>query len=147
MCKFAVLQAYSRQLYYQMNSLAGIFWQHFKSPPCSPMYWLKPLHQILKSLPPSNGGGRGGGTGPLMFSTPVGNPEWWWCWQSTVKTRKWLGKFIMRNIQIWSLQGIGIICLRHMQLADMVTLTFTDDVRDSISTTKNGKVTGKSGLV
>lgn len=34
-----------------------------------------------------------------------------------------------------------------MQLADMVTLTFTDDVRDSISTTKNGKVTGKSDLV
>ena len=39
---------------------------------------------------------------------------------------------------------MGIICLRHMQLADMVTLTF---VRDSISTTKNGKVTGKSDLV
>ena len=33
-CKFAGLQAYSQQLYYQMNSLIGIFQQHFK-PPCS----------------------------------------------------------------------------------------------------------------
>ena len=74
MCKFAVLQAYSPQLYYQMNSLAGIFWQHFKSPPCSPMYWLKPLHQILKSLPPSNGGGRGGGYSPSHVLNTCGKP-------------------------------------------------------------------------
>ena len=35
--KFAGLQAYSRQLYYQMNSFTGIFQQHFKPsmlPPC-----------------------------------------------------------------------------------------------------------------
>ena len=31
--KFAGLQAYSRQLYYQMNSFTGIFWQHLKPPP------------------------------------------------------------------------------------------------------------------
>ena len=42
-CKFAGLQAYSWQLYYQINSFTGIFQQHFKSPlPCCPMYWLKP---------------------------------------------------------------------------------------------------------
>ena len=28
--KFAGLEAYSRQLYYQMNSFIGIFRQHFK---------------------------------------------------------------------------------------------------------------------
>ena len=56
------LQAYSRQLYYQVNSFTGIFWQHFKPPYAPPMYWLKPPpHRILKS-PPS------------MFSAPVGNP-------------------------------------------------------------------------
>ena len=40
--KFAGLQAYSRQLYYQMNSLTSIFWQHFKRPDTPLMYWLKP---------------------------------------------------------------------------------------------------------
>ena len=61
--KFAGLQAYSWQLYYQMNSFTVIFRQHCKSPHAPPMYWLKPpLHQVLKSpLPP-------------MFSTPMGNP-------------------------------------------------------------------------
>ena len=34
---------YSQQLYYQMNSVTGIFWQHFKPPSHAPsMYWLKP---------------------------------------------------------------------------------------------------------
>ena len=40
--KFGGLQAYSQQLYYQMNSFTGIFRQHFKLSPCSPMFWLKP---------------------------------------------------------------------------------------------------------
>ena len=33
--KFARLQAYIRQLYYQMNSFTGIFQLHFKPPPLS----------------------------------------------------------------------------------------------------------------
>ena len=54
---------YSQQLYYQMNSVTGIFWQHFKPPSHAPsMYWLKPP-------PPSNF------EEPPMFSTPVGNPD------------------------------------------------------------------------
>ena len=53
---------YSQQLYYQMNSVTGIFWQHFKPPShASSMYWLNP--------PPSNF------EEPPMFSTPVGNPD------------------------------------------------------------------------
>ena len=46
--KFGGLQAYSRQLYYQMNSFTGIFQQHFKLPPC---FDLSPLHQILRGSP------------------------------------------------------------------------------------------------
>ena len=34
--KFAGLQAYSQQLYYQMNSFTGIFRQHFKPPMLPP---------------------------------------------------------------------------------------------------------------
>ena len=34
--KFAGLQNYCQQLYYQMNSFAGIFQQHFKPPPMLP---------------------------------------------------------------------------------------------------------------
>ena len=41
--KFAGLQAYSWQLYYQMNFITGIFGQHFKPPPCSPIIDLSPL--------------------------------------------------------------------------------------------------------
>ena len=51
--KFAGLEAYSRQFYYQINSFTGIFRQHFKLPHASPMCWLKPPCQILKSPPPS----------------------------------------------------------------------------------------------
>ena len=40
--KFAGLQAYSQQLYYQMNSTTGISQQNFKPPHAPPMYWLKP---------------------------------------------------------------------------------------------------------
>ena len=68
--KFSGLQAYSRQLYYQMNSFTGIFEQHFKFPPPPPM--LPPCidlcrhpYQILKSPP--------NWAQPPMFSTPVGN--------------------------------------------------------------------------
>ena len=44
------MQAYSQQLYHQMNSFTGIFRQHFKAPPhAPPMYWLKPPHQTLKT--------------------------------------------------------------------------------------------------
>ena len=51
--KFAGLEAYIWQLYYQMNSFTGIFRQNFTPPPhASPMYWLKPPHRILKSPPP-----------------------------------------------------------------------------------------------
>ena len=40
--KFASLQAYSLQHYYQINSFTGIFQQHFKPPlHAPPMYWLK----------------------------------------------------------------------------------------------------------
>ena len=31
--KFSGLQAYSWQLYYQINYFTSIFWQHFKPPP------------------------------------------------------------------------------------------------------------------
>ena len=60
--KFARLQAYRRQLYYQMNSITGIFRQHLKAPPMLlPCIDLSSsLHQISKS--------------PTMFSAPVGNP-------------------------------------------------------------------------
>ena len=34
--KFAGLQAYSQQLYYQMNSFTGFFLQHLKPPSRSP---------------------------------------------------------------------------------------------------------------
>ena len=50
--KFSGLQAYGRQLYYQINSFTSTFWQHFKpSPP--------PTHPMLPrgidlSPPPSN---------------------------------------------------------------------------------------------
>ena len=57
--KFAGLQNYSWQLYYQTNFFTDIFRQYFKSSHAPPMYWLKPPHQILKR--------------PPMFSTPVGD--------------------------------------------------------------------------
>ena len=41
--KFAGLQAYSRQLYYQINSFTGIFWQHFKPPMLPTCFGLSPL--------------------------------------------------------------------------------------------------------
>ena len=53
--KLAVLQAYSQQLFYQMNSFTGIFQQHCKPPMLPPSIELSPHPQILKSLP--NGGG------------------------------------------------------------------------------------------
>ena len=60
---FAGLQAYSRQLYWQISSFRGIFQQRFKPPPAPPMYWLMP------NLPPNNF------EEPLMFSTSVGKSE------------------------------------------------------------------------
>ena len=36
--KFTGLQNYNRQLYYQMNSISGIFRQDFKLPHAPPMY-------------------------------------------------------------------------------------------------------------
>ena len=59
--KFAGLQAYSWQLYQQMNSFTGIF-QHRLKPPILPPVLTHAPYQILKSPPP-------------MFSAPVGNPE------------------------------------------------------------------------
>ena len=50
--KYTGLQAYSWQLYYQMNSFTVIFRQHFKSPHAPPMYWLKPPHQNFEEPPP-----------------------------------------------------------------------------------------------
>ena len=53
LCFFS--KAYSWQLYYQMNSFTGIFWQHFKPPmlpPCIDLNTPPPPHQILKSPPP-----------------------------------------------------------------------------------------------
>ena len=52
--KFGGLQAYSRQLLYQMKAFTGIFQQHFKLPPC---FDLRPPNQILRSH--------------HMFTTPV----------------------------------------------------------------------------
>ena len=59
--KFAGLQTYSQELYYQMNSFMGIFRQHFKPPMLPPFIDLSP--------PPIKIEG-----GSSMFSTPVGNP-------------------------------------------------------------------------
>ena len=53
------LQAYSQQLYHQMNFFTGIFRQHFKLPL---------PHQILRSPP------QWWGPQPPMFETSVGNP-------------------------------------------------------------------------
>ena len=58
--KFGRFQDNSRQLYYQMNFVTGIFRQHFKLLTC---FDLSPLHQILSS--------------PLMFATPVGDPAFY----------------------------------------------------------------------
>ena len=67
---FAGLQAYSQQLYYQMNSFPGVIWQHFKSPMLSPCIDLSPPppYQILKSPPTPI---RGGGHSRPMFSTSM----------------------------------------------------------------------------
>ena len=74
--KFGDLQAYSRKLYYQMNSFTGIFWEHFKLPHAPAMFWLEPTpHQIFRSPPPPEW--RGGWAQPPMFTTPVGNPVIW----------------------------------------------------------------------
>ena len=52
--KFASLQAYSRQLYYQMNSTTGIFNIILSPPPhASPMYWLKPPQSNFEEHCPS----------------------------------------------------------------------------------------------
>ena len=62
--KFAGLQVYSGLLFYQMNSITGIFRQHFKPhmlPPC-----------IDLSSPPIKYW-----RAPPMFSTSVGNPVYW----------------------------------------------------------------------
>ena len=66
--KFADLQAYSQQLYYQMNSTTGIFQQNFKLPlmlpPCielSIKFWRAPPHVLNTCGKPwvCCGGGRG----------------------------------------------------------------------------------------
>ena len=44
--KFAGLQNYSWQLYYQTNFFTDIFRQYFKSSHAPPMYWLKPAPPI-----------------------------------------------------------------------------------------------------
>ena len=60
--KFASLQNYSEQIYYQKNSLTDIFDSILRLPMLPPCIDLSPhRHQILKSPHP-------------MFSTPVGNP-------------------------------------------------------------------------
>ena len=62
--RFAGLQAYIWQLYYQINSFTGIFRQHFMPPLLPPCIDLSFPHQILKSPPLPRS----------MFSSPVGNP-------------------------------------------------------------------------
>ena len=60
--KFAGLEAYSRQLYYRMNSFTGIYWQYFKCPMVPPCIDLNPYPiKFWRATP--------------MFITPVGNPE------------------------------------------------------------------------
>ena len=65
--KFASLQAYSLQHYYQINSFTGIFQQHFKAPPSmlSPCIDLSSLPSNFEEPPPP----------PPMFSTRVENPD------------------------------------------------------------------------
>ena len=60
--KFADLEAYSRQLYYRMNSVTGIYWQYFKPPMVPTCIDLNP--SPIKFW-----------RAPSMFITPVGNPE------------------------------------------------------------------------
>ena len=69
--KFAVLQAYSWQLYYQVNSFTGIFRQHFKPPMLSPCIDLSPPIPVKfwRAPPPPNGGGEGGGCGGDVLNT------------------------------------------------------------------------------
>ena len=74
--KFAGFQAYSRQLYYQMNSFTGIFWQHFKLPNAPLMFRLKrPSIKFWRAPPPNGGGGGTAPPPPTMFATPVENLE------------------------------------------------------------------------
>ena len=71
--EFAGLKAYSWQLYYQINSFTGIFWQHFKAPPpphAPPMYWLKPPFHVLNTC------GKPWGD----FFTGWREPEEYWLW-------------------------------------------------------------------
>ena len=98
--KFAGLQAYSRQLYYQMNSFTGIFRQHFKPPMLPPCIDLSPppSRQILKS--PSS----------PMFSTPVGNP---------VYGKRWLTVLIFCiqlniNGSYKFVVSISLVAVRHV---------------------------------
>ena len=68
--KFAVLQAYSWQLYYQVNSFTGILRQHFKPPMLPPCIDLSPPIPVkFWRAPPPNGGGEGGGCGGDVLNT------------------------------------------------------------------------------
>ena len=53
--KFAGLQAYSQQLYYQMNFITGIFQQHFKPPKLPPCRLKLPPPFKFSTAPPPNG--------------------------------------------------------------------------------------------
>ena len=99
---FAGLQAYSRQLYYQMNSFASIFPQHFKTPPhAPPMIDLSPSsHQILKSPPYSQ----------HLWETlyPVLYPDIFsHCWISISISKKYVKQVLINNS--WILPTFGKI--------------------------------------
>ena len=67
--KFAGLQAYSRQLYYQMDSFTGIFWHHFKLPHAPSMYWLEPPIKFEEPTPTPNPMEGGGHSPPHVLNT------------------------------------------------------------------------------
>ena len=77
--KFAGLLAYSRQPYYQM------FFDTILSPPCSPMYWLKPPLSNFEEPSP-------------MFSTPVGNPVYSQFYEKWVSFRERNIKFLLEIV-------------------------------------------------
>ena len=79
--------AYSRQLYYQMNSFTGIFQQHFKPPMLLPCIDLSPYpHQILKNPSPLP-------HRPHVFNT-CGKP---WSYTCLISIPRELSKILVSN--------------------------------------------------
>ena len=97
--KFAGLQTYSWQLYYQMNSFTGIFWQYFKPPPsCFPHLLTlgppPPRIKFWKAPPPPNG--------------HLKSPQWHvlnTCWKPCIYTHIYTNKkYLYLRFQDFSLK-------------------------------------------